>query len=133
MEPQGLLTENQQLLIFLTIRKLMKRFGERGRNRTSTYCFSISNPQINGFNGFPSTFVVTSRQIYARLFPSVLPSFEWSAFFGVSAKVCASSRIAIDREQAGGNDRGCFLLASFKRRLPAVPGIPAQRPPAGST
>ena len=29
----------------------------------STYRFSISNPQINGFNGFPSSFVIISRQI----------------------------------------------------------------------
>jgi hypothetical protein len=28
----------------------------------STYWFSISNPQINGFNGFPSMFVVMTRQ-----------------------------------------------------------------------
>jgi hypothetical protein len=54
-------------------RKLLK-VGERGRNRTFNLLIFDQQPQTNAFNGFPSVFVVTNRQIYARLLPSVLPS-----------------------------------------------------------
>jgi hypothetical protein len=40
-----------------------KTSGERGRNRTYNLLILNQKPQTNGFNGFPSVLVVTSRQI----------------------------------------------------------------------
>jgi hypothetical protein len=42
--------------------KSLKRF-ERGRNRTFNLLIFDQQPQINGFNDFPSFFVVITRQI----------------------------------------------------------------------
>jgi len=41
----------------------LKKDGERGRNRTFNLLIFDEQPQINGFNGFPSIFVSTIRQI----------------------------------------------------------------------
>jgi hypothetical protein len=43
--------------------KSLKRNGERGRNRTFNLLIFDQQAQINGFNDFPSFFVVVSRQI----------------------------------------------------------------------
>jgi hypothetical protein len=52
---------------------MVENSGERGGNRTFNLLIFDQQPTINGFNGFPNDFVVTSRQVQARLFPSVFP------------------------------------------------------------